>query len=228
MARRSSGGAVEPEVRLAITLRMLAGGSYIHQMMTRDIGRSVTFLLFLDNIRAVIEEISMPCIPLQDEAGLRNLSDGLQMSRERENPLYGCVGALDAIDIGIKKPPNGYVSRNFYCREVIYTLAVYAVVDSNLRFLYMSFTCSGSIHDSVPFATSGLARRLGSEPIILGYWIAGDAVYVPMSGLITPSSKSHLSKEDGVFSNSFNFFNSSHQIHVEQAFEVLVQRWVIL
>lgn len=48
----SSGGAVQPEERLAIMLRMLAGGSYIDQMMTWSVGRSMTFRVFLDTVRA--------------------------------------------------------------------------------------------------------------------------------------------------------------------------------
>ena len=37
---RSSGGVVQPNVRLAITLRLLAGGSYHDQMICWGVGRS--------------------------------------------------------------------------------------------------------------------------------------------------------------------------------------------
>jgi len=228
MAQRSSGGVVQPEVRLAITLRMLAGGSYIDQMMCWGVGRSMTFRIFLDTIHAIMKEIEMPGLPLGNEVALRDLADGFQTSRPRVNPLYGCVGALDGIAVGIKKPPDEYVPRNFYCRKGMYALPVQAVVDSNLRFRYMSSRCTGSTHDSVAFEVSDLARRLRSGDIISGYWLAGDAAYVSLRGLLTPWSKSRLSGEDGIYADGFNFYHSSHRMHVEQAFGVLVKRWGLL
>lgn len=89
MASRSSGGAVQPEVRLAITLRMLAGGSYIDQMMCWGVGRSMTFRVFLDNIKVIKDGLVMPGIALESENELQRLACGFQGSRHRENPLYG-------------------------------------------------------------------------------------------------------------------------------------------
>ena len=64
--------------------------------------------------------------------------------------------------------------------------------------------------------------------MIPGYWFAGDAAYVLMPGLITPWSKYDLMGDERIFADSFNFFHSSHRIHVEQAFGILVARWGIL
>ena len=48
-----SGDIARPDVRLAITVKLLAGGSYHEKMMTWNIGRSTTFGVFLDTLSAV-------------------------------------------------------------------------------------------------------------------------------------------------------------------------------
>ena len=221
----SSRGVITPAVRLAITIRMLAGGSYHDQMMCWGVGRSMTFRVFLETLKAVNMEFKMPGLPLNEESKLQCLANGFQASRNRLNPLYGCVGALDGIAIAIRKPPDEYMPRNFYCRKGMYALPVQAVVDSTMRFLYMSCRCTGSTHDATAFDVSDLAERLKKGEMKEGYWIDGDAAYVYIPGLLTPWSKSALTSENGVYADSFNFYHSSHRIHVEQAFGMLVQRW---
>ncbi len=110
----------------------------------------------------------------------------------------------------------------------MYALLVQAVVDSSLRFHYMSCRCTGSTHDAVAFDSSGLAARLLRGDMKPGYWIAGDPAYVPVNGLLTPWPRSELAKEDGIYIDGFKFYHSSHPIHLEQAFGVLLQRWGIL
>lgn len=60
--------------------------------MTWRVGRSMVLRVFLDTVHAVTEEVRMPGIPLDDESALKDLADGFQLFRERENPLFGCVG----------------------------------------------------------------------------------------------------------------------------------------
>ena len=64
--------------------------------------------------------------------------------------------------------------------------------------------------------------------MLAGFWLAGDAAYISIPGLLTTWSKSALSGENGEFADSFNFYHSSHGIHVEQAFGVFVRRWGLL
>ena len=87
--RLSSGDVVRPDVRLAITLRLLAGGTYHDQMMTWNVGRSSTVDVFLDTLSAVREEISTPGIPFSDIPALKLLANGFLYSRNVPSPLYG-------------------------------------------------------------------------------------------------------------------------------------------
>ena len=92
-------------------------------------------------------------------------------------------------------------------------------------FRYISCRCAGSTQDSVAFELSGLAHQLRAGNMLSGYWIAADAAYVPMPGWLTPWSRSALSAENGIFAEAFNFYHSSHRVHVEQAFGILINRW---
>ena len=49
--------------------------------------------------------------------------------------------------------------RNFYCIKDMHALPVQAVVDSTIRFLYMSRRYSGSTHDAAAFDVSVRGRR---------------------------------------------------------------------
>ncbi len=75
MALRSSAGAIEPDVRLAITLRMLAGGAYLDLMLVWEISSSMVFEVFMQTIRAIKEVVPMKSVPLDDESSLKELSD---------------------------------------------------------------------------------------------------------------------------------------------------------
>ena len=108
----------------------------------------------------------------------------------------------------------------------MYALPVQAVFDSSLRFRYTSCKCTGSFHYAVTFYSSKLAARIRRGDMKPGYWMAEDAAYVPVNGLLTPWPRSELAKKDVIYADSFNFYHSSHRIYVEQAFGVLLQRWV--
>lgn len=67
----SNGVAIEAEVRLGVTLRFLAGASYL-DLVTMHL----------------ITNIAMPNLPLDDTSALNTLSRGFQNSRTNSNPLF--------------------------------------------------------------------------------------------------------------------------------------------
>ena len=143
-------------------------------------------MAFTETVRTINSEILKPEVPLESVSALRDLANGFMYSRERPSPLYGCVGALDVIAIAIRKPPDEYIPRNFHGRKGMYALPVHAVVDRKLLFLYMVCRCSRSTHDAAAFDISELAAKMSSGAMKHGYWIAREAAYVPMPGLLTP------------------------------------------
>ena len=77
------------------------------------------------------------------------------------------------------------MTHNFYCRKGMYGLPVQAIVDSAIRFLYMSCRCSGGTHNTAAFYVSELVKKLKDVYMKEGYWIAGDVAHVPTPGLLT-------------------------------------------
>jgi DDE superfamily endonuclease len=73
---------------------------------------------------------------------------------------------------------------------------------------------------------SSLSRLLSQRDggLLPGYWIAADDTYVCRDRLLTPWPGRNLSRSK----DSFNYWQSSARIHIEQAFGMLVARWGVL
>jgi DDE superfamily endonuclease len=228
MAARSSGGRVEPPIRLALTVRMLSGASYLDMMMLFKLASSTVYDVFHSTVASITKRIAMPGLS-SAQSELHHLARGFTTSRQPPNPLYGCVGAVDGKCIEIQKPADEYGPRGFYCRKGMYAIPAQALVDANYRFLYLSAKSAGSTPDGIAWELSSLGIRLRREPLPLGFWIAGDAAYPCRKGIITPWTAGQLLHDDfGVSRDAFNFYHSSLRMHVEQAFGMLVQRFGIL
>jgi len=105
MGRRSGRKAIASDVRLGITLLLLAGGSYLDLMEAYRTGRSTVYDIFHSICEALMKTLKLPGLPstLDD---LKTSETAFKTSRSPPNPLSGCVGALDGIYVKIQKPPN--------------------------------------------------------------------------------------------------------------------------
>jgi hypothetical protein len=103
IASRSSGGRVDPEVRLALTIRMFSGASHLDLMMLFRVASSTVHNVFHRTIASPIERKAMPGLPFQQNE-LQNLALSFTTSRQPPNRLYGCLAALDGICIEVQKP----------------------------------------------------------------------------------------------------------------------------
>lgn len=211
------------EVRIAIFLRIMAGGYTNDISMTYKTGISTCYSLFYSVLEALIKEFQFDGFP-RDEESLRHMAAEFAESRPRSNPLPGCVGALDGISIKVVKPRKELNPLQFFCRKGYYSLPVQAIVDANYRFVAASAMCVGSTHDSLAFQLSGMGRFIACGGLPKGYWIAADDAYGCSEQVINPFGRSTASK----YLDSFNFFHSSHRIHVEPAFGMITSRWGIL
>jgi hypothetical protein len=89
---RSSGGIVEPAVRLVLTLRILAGASYLDTMLTFRVAKLTVFDIFWDTVQEIDECISLPALPFGKHDELRRMSIDFTNSR---SPLALCMAALE-------------------------------------------------------------------------------------------------------------------------------------
>jgi hypothetical protein len=74
MALRSSGGRIEPEIRLALTLRLLAGASYLDAMMRFGISRSSCYVVFHSTVNSIHSRLDMSRLPFDDISKLNTMS----------------------------------------------------------------------------------------------------------------------------------------------------------
>ena len=84
----------------------------------------------------------------------------------------------------------------------------------------------GCTHDSVAHALSAFGDYIESGDVPYEFWVAGDEAYKCTEYVITPFPHSQVQRLS--FEEAFNFFQSSHRIHVEQAFGVIIRRWEML
>jgi hypothetical protein len=134
---RSSGGIFEPAVRLGLTLRILAGASYLDMMLTFRVAKSTVFELFWDTVQAIDYCMSLPALPFGNTDDLRRMAIDFTNSRSPPSPLHGCIGALDGILLKVSKPADIYHPAKFYCRKGYYALPFKVVVDSRYKVRYM-------------------------------------------------------------------------------------------
>lgn len=218
-----SGNCVQAEIRIAIFLRMMAGGSVHDIANTFRVSESTCYKTFDIMLDVILTLLPFQDLPETEEELIAKAAE-FSESRPVSNPLLGCIGSIDGIAIAIEKPPEGYNPLHFYNRKGYFALPVQAVVDADYRFIAVSITCSGSTHDALCYKLSNIYENLEKGNVPKGFWIAGDDAYPTSPYLITPFSSSFASS----FQDSFNFFHSSMRVHVEQSFGMLKRRWGIL
>jgi hypothetical protein len=183
---RSSGGVLEPAVRLGVTLRVLAGASYIDIMPTFRIAKQTVFDLFWSIVQVINEFLQLPELPLGNENELRRLAIDFTSSRSPSSPLHGCVGALDGVLFKISKPADKYHPAKHYCRKGYYAISLQLLLDSRYKVLYLSAKCAGATHDNLAFSFSTLHYRLMSGELQDGFWIAAGEAYTCTDSIVTP------------------------------------------
>jgi hypothetical protein len=100
MAARSSGGRVEPAVRLALTVGMLSGASYLDMLMLFRVASSTVHELFHSTVSSITKRIAIPGLSWV-HFELQRQAIAFTTSRQPPKPLYGCVGAVYGFYIDI-------------------------------------------------------------------------------------------------------------------------------
>lgn len=208
---------------LSVTLRWLAGGSYIDIATNHRLPVSSLYEI-LDKTIVALDTFLKIEFPFRDEEFLRKESVGLGRGR---SPLTGCCGALDGIAIRIKEPSSRDVlnSQTYYNRKGYHALNVQAVCDSRYRFLFVSAITPGSSHGSTALKVSALGELLSMEQgsLVEGYWLAGDDAYVYADRRLGQTETCRETKAVSMLQLLAEF--SSHPHRTEQAFGMLIGRW---
>jgi hypothetical protein len=87
---RSSGGLIEPEIRLVLTLRLLACASYLDTMMLFGISRCACYAIFHDTTNVVLSRADM--------RGFRGLKGGEKPKRPLSAKSYAGFSSFQTLE----------------------------------------------------------------------------------------------------------------------------------
>ena len=228
---KSTGGFISGEVKLAMTLRILGGGSFMDIAML--FGNSFNHAHKI--VGSVVENwlLHPQFYPIDGTAYCRDQDRMRNVARQfhvaSQGIMTGCIGAIDGWVVKVK-PPSArdgvHDPASFYSRKGFFGINVQAIVDKNKRVLYRSILSRGAEHDSTAFKNCSLYAWLMDNWNTLrelGYYFIGDSAYALRSFIHTPYDNAlHGTPED-----NYNFFHSSARISVECAFGEIDLRWGI-
>ena len=222
MLRRLMLQPIIVESRLAMTLRYLAGASYLDCMDSHGVSRAAFYASVHVGLRAILStDLGHEDWPSEDT--ITNFAQGFA-GMSSCSIFDDCVGAVDGLLMNIIVPGRKHTNntRRFYSgNKKCYGMNLQAVCDSTLRFTASAMNTPGGTNDVTAFEHSQIMARVDSLPP--PYFIVGDAAYTLTDQLLTPFSGSSLTQAQDVY----NFYLSQLRITIERAFGVFVQRWGI-
>ncbi len=218
----SSGSPIPTILKLAITLRFLAGGSYLDIAFGYEVHESSVYVVVWDVLEAINKHVDNIKFPYGDEIKLRDLEQSFMKFHNGNFP--GTVAAGDGIVFRIWKPPGFAVDENitsFFNRKGFYGYGMQGFCDGNCKFVHISMKTCSSTHDSTAYIVSGMSKII--EQGLLPPWahIVLDDAYNCSQQELTPWKGRDLTPEK----DTFNYFLSLNRQCIERAFGILVQRW---
>jgi len=221
-ANRSSGGIIKAELHLSMAIRYMAGGDYkdiadMHGVHKNQVYKSLELVTKSINKHYGHEMI----FPFRDREACEKLAEGF--FKESGETVPGCIGCVDGIVIPIEKPRWGEVTNinDMWNRKGCYAIVCQAICDHQLKFMWLSSSCTGNTNDSLAWECSKLSKLLEKYPLGFLFWLAGDEAYKGSGQVVTPYPGANLSQDR----RSFNFYHSRTRIHIERAFGVWKERW---
>jgi hypothetical protein len=217
------GQTVPAEVRLAVTLRWLAGGACQWQDLRTAYGCSKaelfkTFWLVIDVINANLHNVHFP---IDDSTELAKM-ESLFRAKSRKGGWRGQVGAVDGCILRTHNPGDAVpASKTWYvARKGCFGILLQAIADADRRIRWYDMNSVPTSHDSSAFTRTDLGQRIVNGDLPAPFFLSGDNAYKNGPSLVTPGVGSKY--------YHFNFEHSSLRMPIEQAFGELVARWGIL
>ena len=225
--------ALEPGMKLAITLRHLAtGDSYATLQYDFRVARNTICLLVKEVCDALVMELKNDVITCPvDRDTWKEVAEEFMM---RWNVPHAC-GALDGKHVAIRKPPKtGTMYHNYkgFC-----SIVLMALVDADYKFMWIDVGGFGSQSDAQIYNQSELKECLEDGSIELPppsplpndvqdlpYFMLGDDAFGLRPYLMKPYSGRHLTREEMIA----NYRISRARRVVENAFGIMAQRWRVL
>jgi hypothetical protein len=205
---------VTPRMQLMITLRYLAGGSYLDIHARYGVSRSA-FLASVDRVLAAIDETLTISFPeFDDLEGLKKLANGFRDASDG-HMFEHCVGAVDGYVPQIHCPSVNEVPDPlaYKCYKKFFGVNVQAVCNANYEFTMVSIMCPGRAHDRMAWDYTSLRERIyrNNGALPSPYYLIGDIAYQGAPGILVPNGASGNPKCDP-WLDSFDFHLSQLRI----------------
>jgi hypothetical protein len=150
----TTSGYISGEVKVAITLRLLGGGSYLDLFLIYNIFQTHAYKIFHETLSNWICNDEIFSINgeeyLNDLDKIKEVAKGFGQNC-RCGSFKGCIGAVDGWLVKISQPcrRDGVTQPGaFFSRKGFFAINVQVIVDRYKRVLYKSILCRGAEHDS--------------------------------------------------------------------------------
>jgi hypothetical protein len=135
--------ALEPGLRLAITLRYLAtGNSYMSLQYGFRVANNTISKIIPETCEAIIDAFQEVMICPTTPEEWRLVSDGFSSKWN----FHNTIGALDGKHVAIRCPANG--GSLFFNYKGFHSIILMALVDADYKFLYVDLGANGRYVDS--------------------------------------------------------------------------------
>ena len=228
----SSGSIVHAELRLAATLRILSGGSYLDagdlfEIHPESIMESTVWPVCnaivsstnvaLDNIR----------FPFEDDMQLRRHEATFKKQAGQHFP--GTVAAGDGCGLCIEQPTNDEVGGNVkdhHTRKYDFAYGFLLFCDNHNHIMSVEATHVASAHDAAMYDVSRVHTAIEEGKLPRWAHVLLDAAFACTEQELTPwpTPRAGLSADK----DAFNWMLSAQRQAVERTFGLLYARWGIL
>ena len=222
-ARRAKWGhLVEPEVKLAVTLRFLAGGMVEDLRMIYHMSKAYVYECVWCCVDAINNCAALDLdFPIDDVSKLQQLEVEFR-ARSKGAIWEGQVAAVDGVHLAMKAPTAKEVNdpkRYHVARKDEYALLCMAMCDVERRILWYDIGHAPQTHDSLAFSGTPLGQRVARGDLPSPFFINGDSAFAASPSMVTPSGETGH--------DDYNYHQSANRMPIECAFGILVRRFGI-
>lgn len=224
-AQNSSGSAITMTTRLAVTLRWLAGGSYID--ICFEFGVAPGSFYQEDGIlwgtMNILDATFELYFPFDDHDRLAK--EARAFSKFSHGHMTECTLAIDGWVCRTRCPTVNEVQfpMSYRNRHDCFGIVVLAGCFANLKFGMFSCVSCGSTNDVMAWDFCAMKAELDKGSLPERYYFIGDEAFVNTNQFLVPYSGTGLRRDK----DSFNYHLSSMRQCIERAFSLLTQRWGI-
>jgi len=224
-AINSSGHPIATTTRLAVTLRWLAGGSYLDLCFAWGISKSSFFSesgVLWPTIDAIDKAYEIG-LPIDDPAAMEEIASGF---REHSNEVFDhLVLAIDGLSVRTRCPYPWESTniKDYRSRKGGFAFVILAGCDIRAKFHFATAKHAGSTNDIIAWNDSDLCDALRQGLLPKKYFFVGDDAFLCTDQFLTPWPGRGL----GPWKDSFNYWLSHSRQSIERAFGMLTQRWGI-